>query len=70
MSKVNLWALIPIAVVVLMGLSPAQGPSPSKTSLRGTVKSSDGKPLEGVTVSARADGKTITTTVYTDRAGG
>ena len=70
MSKVMLWALIPIAVVVLLGLSAAQGPSSSETPLKGTVKSSDGKPLEGVAVSARADGKTFTTTVYTDRDGG
>lgn len=37
--------------------------------LSGSVKSSDGKPLEGVGVSARADGETFTTTVYTDESG-
>ena len=70
MSRAKLGALVPIAVVVLIGLSLAQGPSPSVTPLKGTVKSSDGKPMEGVAVSARADGKTVTTTVYTGRDGG
>ena len=37
--------------------------------LSGTVKSSDGKALEGVGVSARAAGETFTTTVYTDESG-
>src|SRR3984893_12340603 len=37
--------------------------------LSGTVKSSDGKPLEGVGVSARSAGDTFTTTVYTDQSG-
>lgn len=71
MSKVNLWALIPIAVVVLMGLSPAQKPASSETPLKGTVKSLDGKPLEGVAVSMRFDGTTnVTTSVFTARDGG
>ena len=37
--------------------------------LMGTVKSSDGKPLEGVPVSAKAQGSTITTSVYTNQNG-
>jgi streptogramin lyase len=37
--------------------------------LSGTVKSSEGKPLEGVSVSARNAGETFTTTVYTDESG-
>ena len=37
--------------------------------LSGTVKSSDGNPLEGVGVSARGTNDTFTTTVYTDDAG-
>src|ERR1700686_4783332 len=43
-------------------------PLPS-TGLMGTVKSSDGKPLEGVVVSAKAPGSTITTSVYTNQSG-
>ena len=37
--------------------------------LSGTIKSSDGKAMGGVTVSAKPDGGTITTTVFTDAAG-
>jgi hypothetical protein len=37
--------------------------------LSGTVNSSEGKPLEGVGVSARNAGETFTTTVYTDQSG-
>jgi virginiamycin B lyase len=36
---------------------------------RGTVKSPDGKPLEGVTVSVRGEGKTFVTTVFTNQQG-
>lgn len=39
------------------------------TGLVGTVKSSDGKPMEGVAVSARAQDKNITTSVYSDQKG-
>lgn len=42
---------------------------PRGAALSGTVKTSEGKPLEGVGVSARNAGETFTTTVYTDRAG-
>jgi streptogramin lyase len=38
--------------------------------LSGTVASADGETMGGVTVSAKADGSTITTTVFTDEAGG
>ena len=37
--------------------------------LSGTIKSSDGKAMAGVTVSAKPDGGTITTSVFTDAAG-
>jgi hypothetical protein len=41
----------------------------SAAVLSGTIKSADGKPLEGVGVSARRDGDSFTTTVYTDQSG-
>ena len=41
----------------------------SESALSGSVKSSDGKPLEGVGVSARGASETFTTTVYTDESG-
>ena len=37
--------------------------------LRGAVTSADGKPMTGVAVSAQGQGKTITTSVYTDGSG-
>ena len=37
--------------------------------LTGMVKSAQGEKMAGVTVSARADGSTITTSVYTDATG-
>ncbi|MGA7796025.1 MAG: carboxypeptidase regulatory-like domain-containing protein [Candidatus Acidiferrales bacterium] len=43
--------------------------APMAGALSGTVKSSDGKPLEGVGVSARGVSETYTTTVYTDESG-
>ncbi len=62
--------LITFALIFLFGLSCAQAASPSLPSLRGSVQSMDGKPLEGVAISARADGSTFTTSVYTGRDGG
>jgi virginiamycin B lyase len=43
--------------------------APAARGLSGTVKSSEGKALEGVGVSARNAGETFTTTVYTDQGG-
>jgi len=43
--------------------------APVTGAFSGTVKSSDGKPLEGVGVSARGVTDTFTTTVYTDESG-
>ncbi len=37
--------------------------------LTGTIRSTDGQVMEGVTVSARAEGSTITTSVFTDEEG-
>ena len=44
-------------------------PAPATGALSGIVKSGDGKPLEGVGVSARGVSETFTTTVYTDESG-
>ncbi|HEV7967446.1 MAG TPA: carboxypeptidase regulatory-like domain-containing protein [Candidatus Acidoferrales bacterium] len=44
-------------------------PAPATSTLSGSVKSSDGKPLEGVGVSARGRSENFTTTVYTDESG-
>ena len=47
-------------------------PSPASAAdvvLSGTIKSAAGEPMGGVTVSAKAEGETITTTVFTDKSG-
>ncbi|HEX4642094.1 MAG TPA: carboxypeptidase regulatory-like domain-containing protein, partial [Candidatus Acidoferrales bacterium] len=44
-------------------------PSPASGGFSGLVTTSDGKPLEGVGVSARTDGDRFTTTVFTDDYG-
>ena len=75
MARVNLLAVIPSSVVVVavvgwMGLSAAPMPLPPEIPLHGMVTASDGRPMEGVAVSMRADGKPfIRTTVYTGRDG-
>ncbi len=69
MLKVSQWAQMSCAIIALMGFSLAQGATWSAPPLRGSVTSSDGKALEGVAVSARAEGTTVTTTVYSDRDG-
>jgi len=62
------------SVIALLGIAllaqriPAQSAS-STAQLSGTVKTTDGKPLEGVGVSARSASETFTTTVYTDQSG-
>jgi virginiamycin B lyase len=43
--------------------------APGGPKLRGAVKSVDGKPMEGVTVSIRGAGKTFVTTVFTNLQG-
>src|SRR5581483_2593647 len=61
-----------LLVALLLGLtvsSNAQLGSSSAAGLSGTVVADDSKPMEGVAVSARADDKTYTTTVYTDPQG-
>ena len=53
------------ALAALVAVSPAF----ADALLSGTIKGADGKPMGGVTVSAKPDGGTITTTVFTDEAG-
>ena len=47
----------------------AQAAENAGSSLQGTVTAVTGEPMEGVPVSARAAGKTITTSVFTDTQG-
>ncbi len=47
----------------------ASAPCLADELLSGTVKSADGKAMGGITVSAKPDGGTVTTTVFTDENG-
>ena len=59
-----------LAAIALSANLPAVSPSPAPSiELTGTVKGSDGKPMEGVAVSARAQGASITTSVWTNQNG-
>src|SRR5215475_13196360 len=61
-----------IGAVSMMALtSPQQNSSgtSSSTVLAGTIKSAAGHALEGVVISAKEEGKTITTSVFTDEEG-
>ena len=58
-----LLASVASLVVSTFGASAADG------LLSGTITSATGQKLEGVTVSAKKDGSSITTSVYTDESG-
>ena len=60
--------MVGVAAVVTAGFvtTIAQG---AEQSLSGTITSASGEKLGGVTVSAKRDGTTITTSVYTDEQG-
>ena len=73
MSKIpisKIMTLLPASALVLtLGLLAAPASYSADASLMGTVHTSDGSALDGVTVSARSSAKTYTTTVFTDEAG-
>ena len=65
-----LLSVIGLAVIfVWVGLPVVETANLPSTGLMGTVKSADGKIMEGVAVSARANSHTYTTSVYTDADG-
>ncbi len=70
MNRLITWPCIAALFAALLfgGFSAAKAALPT-TGLMGSVKSADGKPLEGVPVSAKAQGSTITTSVYTNQSG-
>ena len=67
-SEIKVLLFVPVLFLTL-GLVVAHPSYAADARLMGTVKSSDGNALDGVTVSARSSGKTYTTTVFTDEAG-
>ena len=56
------------SVAALLAAAPA-GAAGTDAMLSGTIKSAGGAAMGGVTVSAKEDGKNVTTTVFTDAAG-
>ena len=65
------WLLLIFGTVLITGgerTVPAQS-SGAPGVIQGNIKSADGGPMEGVVVSARASGKSFTTSVFTDRQG-
>jgi streptogramin lyase len=54
------------AVAVVSALNPVYA---ADALLTGAIKSVSGEPMSGVTVSAKADDSTVTTTVFTDETG-
>src|SRR5450759_2099342 len=69
MSKIRFHLSASVAIFILAAAIAVQASSLPGMSLAGTVRSSGGKSLEGVAVSARANEKTFTTSVYTGRNG-
>lgn len=67
----RMWMVLFVFAAALLWMalpSPEAATLPS-TGLMGIVKSSDGKILEGVAVTARANDKSFSTSVYTDKEG-
>ena len=60
---------IGLGIVAAAAAALACTPAFADALLSGTIKTSDGKPLDGVTVSAKPDGGTVTTSVFTDENG-
>src|SRR5690349_21412257 len=58
-----------IAVLAFSPLSNTLRAAPSGALLTGTVKGPSGEKMAGVTVSAKMEGQTITTSVFTDDYG-
>ncbi|OFW29028.1 MAG: hypothetical protein A3J28_08100 [Acidobacteria bacterium RIFCSPLOWO2_12_FULL_60_22] len=69
MLRFNSLPQILVVTLLGVGLPVLQAATLPSTGLMGVVKSSDGNPMEGVAISARAHDKRFTTSVYTDGAG-
>ena len=61
--------MIVLAAASWLAACSAQSAPASPTGLHGRITGTDGQPLEGIVVSARADGKTFTTSVFSDNRG-
>jgi streptogramin lyase len=71
MKKLQLFTLLAASTAVLVaaaGVSAQMGAS-NAPGIMGVIKDQTGKPLAGVTISARSTDQTMTTSVYTDEKG-
>ena len=68
-AAVVIVAAVLSSLVVLCAQNIFSQSASTSGSFSGLVKTSDGKPLEGVGVSTRSDGDRFTTTVFTDDSG-
>ena len=57
------------AAILWLALPSPEAATLPSTGLMGTVKSSDGKTMEGVAVTARSHSQTFNTSVFTDKDG-
>src|SRR5712692_6733307 len=62
--------MLGVAAVVATGFATCVASPAADHLLNGTIASAAGEKMGGVTVSAKAQGTTITTSVYTDEQGG
>ena len=62
-------ALFTVALATLVAAPVSSPAAPEGFLLSGTVKSASGEAMGGVTVSAKGEGRSITTTVFTDEQG-
>ena len=69
MMKHKIWIVVAVSMLSGWMLSGQTSSNVAGTVLTGTIKSATGHPLEGMVVTARAEGKTIKTTVFTDEQG-
>lgn len=73
MTKHRLFMVVAVGILVgvvgWMQLSAQTPATATGTVLMGTITSATGQPLEGMLITARAEGKTIKTTVFTDEQG-
>ena len=69
MTKTELLNRVAAAALIAAGVSMTGSLAHADAFLSGAVKGPAGEPMGGVTVSAKAEGSTITTSVYTDEKG-
>src|SRR5947207_14964652 len=61
--------MLGVAAIVTAGLVTTVASQAAEQVLSGTITSASGEKMGGVTVSAKRDGSTITTSVYSDEQG-